>query len=377
MDEARVFKPYGFNRDKLLHLMEEQGLAGILLTSPENVYYTTCYTVLPSSGNPILYSLKSRLPFFVYLSEQGKITLLCWGFSTEGVEFGADEIKSFSSYEGALETLPAHLRSELSGGGRLGIEASCPYYVLELIRTQTSIKDLQLVDDLMARLRLVKSEQEIGLLRKSTQIIETTLAELYDVIHVGMSRLDLMREARYRLFKNGATGISHLTFSFGQANPEIAISERLGGNQLVTLDLGGIYQGYASDNRRYVFTGQLPDPLLERYQTMVDIVDGVAAKLVPGASYADIFQRGLELFARHGLAGQAAFNHVGHNIGLETEEQWITDDPALSIQAGMVINIELYSRAPTGHHIGNEETYIIRPTGPERVSLLPREIRTL
>lgn len=43
----------------------------------------------------------------------------------------------------------------------------------------------------------------------------------------------------------------------------------------------------------------------------------------------------------------------------------------------MVINIELYSKAETGEQIGDEETYIIGPAGPERISVLPREIHTV
>ena len=68
MNEEPIFKPYGFKKENLLPLMKQQKLKGILLNSPENVYYTTCYTVLPSSGNPILYTLRNVFPFFsVYL----------------------------------------------------------------------------------------------------------------------------------------------------------------------------------------------------------------------------------------------------------------------------------------------------------------------
>jgi hypothetical protein len=68
------------------------------------------------------------------------------------------------------------------------------------------------------------------------------------------------------------------------------------------------------------------------------------------------------------------FAHVGHNIGLETEEEWRGDDAESVVKAGMAINIELYSQAPTDEMIGNEETYLIHDHGPERISVLPREI---
>ena len=43
----------------------------MLLSSPENVFYTTGYTALPSSGNPILYTLRNRLPYFSHVDSEG------------------------------------------------------------------------------------------------------------------------------------------------------------------------------------------------------------------------------------------------------------------------------------------------------------------
>jgi Xaa-Pro dipeptidase len=377
MNEEPIFLPFGFDKAKLVALMQAQGLHGILLSSPENIYYTTRYTCLPSSGNPILYSLQNVFPFFVYIDAGGKVTLICWGYSTFGVQFGADEVKGFQNYAGCLQVLESHLQGALQEGSTLGIEGTCPYYVLQIIGRHLPPDSLRVVDGLMAKLRLIKSDAELGLMRKSTAIIESTLSELYDGIHVGMSRLDLMQDTKHRLFKNGATGISHLTFNFGKSNPEIAIGEKLEANALVTLDLGGNYLGYISDNRRYAFSGEPPAALVDHYNLMVGIVDGVGQMLVPGARYSDVFRQTLGLYEQHKLPHSAYINHVGHNIGLQTEEEWLTDDPNLQVQAGMVINIELYSQAPTGQYIGDEETYIIGAGGPERISMLPTTIRSV
>ncbi len=65
------------------------------------------------------------------------------------------------------------------------------------------------------------------------------------------------------------------------------------------------------------------------------------------------------LYTERGLKPLGRFNHVGHNIGLETEERWLDEDREAAVRAGMVINIELYTAAPTGEQIGDEETYII------------------
>ena len=68
------FLPVGLNRDRMRSLMASRNLDGVLLTSPENVFYVTGFTTLPTAGNPILYLLRNRLPFFAYIDADGRIT---------------------------------------------------------------------------------------------------------------------------------------------------------------------------------------------------------------------------------------------------------------------------------------------------------------
>ena len=371
------FGTAGFDKRKLHALMQERGLDGVLLTSPENVFYTTGYTTLPSAGNPILYTLRNRMPFFSYVDSAGDVTLLCWAFAAESVEFGADAVIGFNDHGGAMRALETLVGERLGPGRTLGVESTCPYSILQLLETSGRAQAPVIVDDVLNRLRLIKSPAEIELLERSLQIVEQSVAELYDTLHLGMSRMDLTQNAKERMAHNGAGGMSHVTFSFASANPEFAIHEPLERGSLVTLDLGGVYEGYCSDNRRYAYGGPVPASLQERYEAMLDIVDTVGAGLVPGTSYGSLYQLALDKFAEHEIELLKRFTHTGHNIGIETEEQWLDDSPQLVVEAGMVICIELYSIAETGQQIGDEETYVIEAEGPRRISVLPREIRVV
>jgi Xaa-Pro dipeptidase len=374
MQPLNRFEPIGFDAARAAAAMQSRNLRAMLLTSPENVYYTTGYTTLPSAGNPILYMLRNRLPYFSLVTADGKVRLLCWAFSTWDMEFGVDEVIGFNNLAEGMQALRKTLR-ETARDGTLGVESSCPFNVLQEIQAATGGAP-RIADDVLDALRLIKSEAEVACLQKSLDVIETTCGELYETLYVGMGRNELTREAKTRLMRNGCDGISHLTFSFAQANPEFDIDEKLAPNKLVTLDLGGIYRGYCSDNRRYAYSGKVPSSLDERYRQMVEIVDAVGAALVPGASYASLMQRARDLYQKHKIEPLGRFNHVGHNIGLETEERWL-DDGEGEVRPGMVINIELYSKAPTGEQIGDEETYLIGADGPKQLSRLPREIREI
>jgi Xaa-Pro aminopeptidase len=357
--------------------MRDHDVQYALITSPENVFYTTGYTTLPSSHNPILYSLRNQFPWAVWLNNDGRVSLVCWGYSTYQVQFGVDEVLGFNSRTEAVNLMRTLLAGAAAEKARVAVESDCPWWMLALYQEQGGDWNrLKPFDDVLLRLRLIKSPAEIERLERAVGIAEQTLEELYGILHIGMSRLDLIREAKYRAIRRGATGISHITMSFGRENPEIGIPEVLEPGCLVTLDVGAVYDGYFSDNRRYAFAGSIPEVLQRRYVDMVSIVDAVGAAMKPGVTYESLNRLAVDLHREHGL--QPMFNHVGHHMGLATEEQWIASDVAGVIQPGMVINLEMYVPVfEVGSAIGTEESYVIEEDGPRQISQMARSIRRI
>ncbi|MCL4433520.1 MAG: M24 family metallopeptidase [Actinobacteria bacterium] len=411
------FVPLSFDKHKLLSTMQEVGIGAMILTSPENVFYVTGYPVLTSAGNPILHTLSNQFPVVACIDREGKVMLACWLVSTLGADFGADELLLYLDREGAAGEIRKLVDHAAEQPGRVGIESTCPYHVVKMLeeslgtgatgagnagvdagaggaRSVAAESDagmagtaggrgdqgggvsgnskVVLVDALMLDMRVVKSAAEIAFLENSIRIVERSVSELFGLLRPGMSRLDLIGKAKEIMAANGASGVSHVTVSFGKENPELAIDETLVGDRLVTLDLGAFYQGYASDNRRYAYTGTPPAALVKAHDMMVDIVDQVGAALCPGTSEGDIFQLAAELFNRHGL--DPFFDHAGHHVGLQTEERWITSASKRPLQVGMVVNIELYTPVEGIDFVGNEETFVIDVSGSRRISQLSREI---
>jgi Xaa-Pro aminopeptidase len=196
--------------------------------------------------------------------------------------------------------------------------------------------------------------------------------ELAQNLRLGMTRLELIQEAKYRMIKNGAEGVDHVTMAFGTANPEIALDEILEVNQIVTLDLGAVYQGYVSDNRRLVYTGSVPEALRELHKKLCWIVTEMGKALRPGKTFSEVHSYAAELYAKMGI--DPMYLHVGHSVGLQVEECWIMSDNPTVIEPGMVLNIELYSPSEEGVMIGDEETFLVTSGEPEKLSTLPVDI---
>ena len=367
-----AFLPVGLSRPRLFAKMKERGLDGIILSSPENVFYTTGYPALPSSGNPIVYALRNQLPFFAFAGADERITLLCWGGAAMGIDYGADDVRFFFTYDMSVDDLGALMAEKLQPGCRVGVESTFPYYAAQLLLGRCRPAEVVVIDDLVNRLRLIKSPAEIERIRRSTQIIDQTVLELADTLRLGMTRLDLIRQAKAGMLRNGADGVDHVTVAFGPANPEVALGEILEANQIVTLDLGAVYAGYVSDNRRLAYTGIVPQPLKDLHAKLCGIVAEMGRALRPGKTFAELHAYAGELYSRAGV--DPLFLHAGHSLGLQVDERWILGDDPTILEAGMVLNIELYSASDEGVMIGDEETYVVSDGEPQRLSSLPVDI---
>jgi Xaa-Pro aminopeptidase len=371
---AHHIQSSGTGKAKLVEQIRERGLDGILLSSAENVYYTSGLPTLPGSGNPILFALKNQLPSFVYASVDGKVTLFCWIGATLGFTFAVDEVRSFLNRESALEELGDFLQATLKPDAKIGVESSCPLSVLTKVYEFITPTTLVTVDDLLLNLRLIKTEEELLLMRKATAVVEAAVGELRGQIKTGISRLWLINAAKRLMLEHGATGIGHTTIAFGTSNPEIAFDERLETGQVVTLDLGAV-DGYTSDNRRLLYAGPLPPDLQQLHQTMCAMVEQVGQALRPGMPFADLYNLAVEMYTAHNLPPY--FITVGHSIGLQTEEVWITFDSPYTVQAGMVLNIELYTGYHDGSHIGDEETFLVTEQGAVKLTQTSPAIETI
>ena len=372
--QAKFFQ-VGFSINKFMNLMEHAGVDGVLIASPENVSYVTGYPCLPSSGNPILFAIRNHYPFYAYINKKGEIFLIAWEYSLLDIELSVDHLIKHVNKDLVLQGLRELLQRELGAGKNLGIESTCPFQLTTFIGDWVSSAKFTVVDEIFDGLRLIKSPAELSNLKKSCQIVEQTFLDIVPLIKPGLYRSDLIKASKAGMIQNGASGIGHCTISFGASNPEVEINEMLEKDCLVIVDLGAMYYGYASDIRRMLYAGQVPEKMRQLHSIMCGIVEVISNALVPGAAVKDLFAQAETLYLQNGL--EPTFTHIGHSIGLQTEEIWLDRKNEIKLEPGMAINIELYSMMSSGENIGDEETYIVTSGSSERITQLPRAIRTV
>ena len=120
--------------------------------------------------------------------------------------------------------------------------------------------------EILRSLRVIKSEDEIAVMRKAGEITEAAFGEVLKRLEHGMTELDIVSEVDYQLRKHGSLGPSFFTslYNSGPNHPLLFGQREATWKRVLTppvsilFDFGAILDGYCYDYGRTVFFGE-PD----------------------------------------------------------------------------------------------------------------------
>lgn len=339
--------------------MTELGLDALISTNAANVRYVSGFrgeprTVLLTADDLVLYTSFRTLP---WAEEQ------CDALGSS-IELSTSPKPS----EAIKRRLPA---TPL----KLGIDRSMPHG--EFLGQQADFAPYTLVPAAVIEdVRQIKSPAEIALLEKSQRINEAIFNTVLPQIRPGMSEravqgiiLAEMAENeevdRYAFMPIVATGanaweIHHL--------PDQTIIEQ---DQMLLIDLGIVYQGYASDMTRTICLGKATDQMRDIYGTVSEAQKSAIAAMRPGVSTHEIDQiaRSIITDAGHGRG----FTHgLGHSIGLETHDPDLNlsqKTPETRLEPGMAFTVEPGIYLENGFGVRTEDVVIVTADGTSNLTL--------
>jgi Xaa-Pro aminopeptidase len=321
-------------------LLAEGGLDGLLISCPENRRYLSGFTARDSSSN--------ESSGFLLISQEAAYLLTDFRFR----DWAAAEAPHFEIHlypQGLAKLLPELLIR--IKGGRLGFESHyLNYYSYHKITQAVAAAGLQVVwqpvENLVEKLRVIKDQEEVRLITRSLAITETVMAEVGSLLRPGLAENEAAWMIRQGLREAGAEGPSFppmVAYGTNSARPHHDPGERrLKVGEPVIIDMGAVYQGYASDMTRTFILGE-PDA---RFKEIYTIVRQAQARAEAG------LRAGLRSDAADGLAREVieaagykeAFGHsLGHGVGLAVHEPPTLSpmsERAVELQAGMVFTVE-------------------------------------
>ncbi|PYV33467.1 MAG: hypothetical protein DMG22_09820 [Acidobacteria bacterium] len=336
----------GPRREKLAAALKETQADHALLTSLASLRYFTGYSAGIETGPSPFSPLMGALLWIA--GEQPRLFLADME-SSESVVPGL-EVTTFEGYTvekplAAAKDLSAKLltRLEKLPASRIGIESEdLSAGIFERLRSACPQAAFHDITSSLERLRLVKDDEEIALLREALGLCDLGQELTKKLARRGMTEVELFAEVRKGMEIRAGGRLPLLAdLVSGPRTAEIGgppSSRVIQEGDLIISDLVPRHQGYWGDTCNTCVVGE---PTAEQRK----IFDGIAAALAEGIDKVHPGMRACDLDAdlrkRVLRLGGGYPHHSGHGLGVTWhEEPRIVPYNPLALQPGMVIALE-------------------------------------
>jgi len=220
----------------------------------------------------------------------------------------------------------------------------------------------------VARARIIKTPDEIELLRALSRLTDATILDALRSVRAGGTEMDIAARLTRGIFERGADTFKLMIVASGERSgyPNVGPTTRvLRAGDLVRTEIFGVRSGYHAGVCRTAVVGEPTAEQQRVWATIIQCRDIVLSEIRPGASAAHVYRSFSEVFE---AAGLPAISFVGHGIGVHLHE-----DPYLGkygdyrVEAGMVLGIEPLVYAP-GRGMQNKDMVLVTETGCELLS---------
>jgi Xaa-Pro aminopeptidase len=303
--------------EKLRSEFSAAGIDGLLITSPYNRRYIANFT--GSAGAVLLSDNQAQfITDFRYIEQATK---QCQGFE-------------IVKHSGSIPVEVAEQAKKL-GIKKLGFEEE--YLTFATFKTYEKAIDGELVpvSGLIEKLRLIKNDAEIKILKEAADIADAAFKHIIEFIRPGKTELEVSNELEFFMRKAGATSSSFDTIvasGLRSALPHgVATDKVIEKGDIVTLDYGAYYKGFVSDITRTVAVGEPDAKLKEIYNIVLESQYIGMEGIKPGMTGKEADALTRDYISEKGY-GEYFGHSTGHGIGLEVHE-----GPALSSRSNVVL----------------------------------------
>ncbi len=365
--------------------LTREGLGGALLVQRIDVFYLTGtaqegWLWVPAQGEPRL-MIKRDL-------------------SRARAESPLKDIEGLAS--------PAELPGRLpKRPGRIGLELDVlPAGMYLNLVEQFSGVEFGDVSSWIRRVRMIKSDYELGWMRQAAALGDDAFAWLGGRLREGMRQVEIEATAAWFLRSQGHLGRVAMR-GFNQdcfwghvlTGPDLALSGAAPGpttgqglwpvrpegagwrvtarGEPISVDLVSIVGGYMVDQARLYGLGPLPDEVLKAQETVLAVQEMIQDRAGPGVPAADLDAAARDLVRRAGfdqgfMGWPDGAPFVAHGVGLELDEWPIIGRGSAQVLApGMTFALEPKIVLPEVGMGGVENTWLVTEGGLARLTVFP------
>ena len=265
-------------------------------------------------------------------------------------------------------------------GKKLGIEYEA--YGLtgrNTLKLNNSLKNYCSIEDkseLITKLRVVKSKEEIVYVKKAAELADKALDQVWKHAKVGVSESKILAEMNRIIFEGGGDYPAN-EFIIGSGKNALlcryqAEKQILNNPDQLTVEWAGTYRHYHSAMFRTLPIGKADPKHYKMHEACVETLKKCESKLKPGNKIGEVFDVHAKTFDDLGY-NKARMNACGYSLGTTFSPNWMdwpmlyTGNPYI-IQPGNIFFMHMIlmdSDNELAMNLG--ETYLVTENGNERL----------
>jgi Xaa-Pro aminopeptidase len=366
--------------DRVRALMADEGLDSLVVRAPDNVLYLTNFwgmkgydaCVFPREGEPVLICLEASAE---------DATRTAWTSDVRYVRgYDPDDPRPVPArtLEAALEAAAGRVGLELS----LGTQASDRMVGEPTTFTKAwfdAFPDAADAAPLLARARMVKTEQEIARMRIANEIAADAMRHVQRQLEPGMKESEAAALWQGHVHGRGTARDDvelALPFSLVWAGKGIKTFTATGDlpvveGEPVLFEIWVCADGYWADHTKNLVVGELKPEYAELEQGLMEVYGAAIEACSAGASMAELDRSVRAGLTRLGYEGQPS-HPVCHGVGARAHEPPYPHQAGGGVfEASMVLAVEPGVYWEGGGGLRVEDNFVVRADGVEKLSPFP------
>ncbi len=360
-------------KDDVLKSMNKQNLDALLMFRQESMYWLTGYDtfgyvffqtlVLDKNGNLILLT---RAPDLRQAQNTSNI---------EDIRIWVDKDKS-----NPTEDLKKILDELSLKGKKIGVEYEAygmtGRNALRLNETLKNYCDLKDESELITKLRVIKSQEEIVYVKKAAELADNALDQAWKYCKAGVNEAKILAEMQKIVLEGGGDYPAN-EYIIGSGHNALlcryqAEKRNLSNQDQLSIEWAGTYKHYHSAMFRTILLGKTDPKHIKMHEACVQALKNCENKLKPGNKIGEVFDIHAKTFDDLGF-NKARMNACGYSLGSTFSPNWMdwpmlyTGNPYI-IQPGNIFFMHMIlmdSENQLAMNLG--ETYLVTKNGNERL----------
>ncbi|HVO36720.1 MAG TPA: Xaa-Pro peptidase family protein [Candidatus Acidoferrum sp.] len=380
--------------ERVRRVLLRRKLAALYLTNTTSIFYLTGYSFIATER-----------PAALVIPADGKITFIGPLLEKDHVSLETtliEDVKTYTDYPGEkhpIEHFASFLKEMGLASKHIGIDnksgasAAWGYKGPPITKKMPEARFVPL-EDLVPSMRLVKSEQEIALMRESSKWANLAVGLLQEYTAEGLWDFEvaLMAAQEASVIMKKTLGPDYIpkrsinpvgAVFRGQIGEMSAIPHSMATKKMITkgdvviAECGVDVDGYSCELERTMIVGSPTEKQKRYFEASVKAQEAAFKTFKAGVKCSAVDKATIRAFKEAGLI-HLVKHHTGHGLGLDGHEPpWLdigNDEP---LQAGMVVSCEpgIYETGFAGFR--HSDTVLITEDAMELLTYYPRNLEEL